>query len=207
MDIIGICGLSSCGKSTLSRYINKCALDKQVSSHIIEMDCVFDNIKRSIFSKHIRHIPYDDSTHICLNENPITTSNRKIIICGYAYLKNILVNILIKKELYTLKKNGYKLIIIEGVNLNHLYIPIDYRIKVTCDYPKRIVRKAKREHKEFVSEELDLADYRYKLTNPDNNIEYDFIYNNSGSLEELEAIAQKIYKKYRLKKLSSHFNV
>ena len=207
MDIIGICGLSSCGKSTLSRYINQCALDKQVSSHIIEMDCVFDDLKRSIFSKHIKYIPYDDSTHICLNENPITTSDQKIIIQGYAFLRNILVNILIKKELYILKKEGYQLIIIEGVNLNHLNIPIDYRIKVTCDYSKRLVRKAKREHKSLVSEELDLADYRCKLTNLDDNVEYDFVYNNSGSLEDLEASAQKIYKKYRLKKLHSKFNV
>lgn len=207
MDIIGICGLSSCGKSTLSRYINRCALDKQVSSHIIELDCVLDNLKRTIFSKHVRYIPYDDSTHICLNENPITTSNRKIIIQGYAFLRNILVNILIKKELYALQKAGYQLIIIEGVNLNHLSIPIDYRIKVTCDCSNRLVRKAKREHKEFVSEELELADYRCKLTNIDGNVEYDFVYDNSGSLEELGTSAQTIFKKYCLKKRHSKFNV
>ena len=106
---------------------------------------------------------------------------------------------MIKKELYTLKKNGYKLIIIEGVNLNHLYIPIDYRIKVTCDYSNRLIRKAKRERKTNTTKELELSDYRCKLTNNDDNIEYDFVYNNSGSLEELEKNAKKIYKKYRLK--------
>lgn len=199
MDIIGICGLSSCGKSTLSRYLNKCALDKQISSHIIEMDCVFDNLKRTLFSKHIKYIPYDDHTHICLNENPITTSDQKIIIKGYEFLRNILVNILIKKELYKLKKQNFQLIIIEGVNLNHLNIPIDYRIKVTCDYSNRLIRKAKRERKTNTTKELELSDYRCKLTNNDDNIEYDFVYNNSGSLEELEKNAKKIYKKYRLK--------
>ena len=199
MDIIGICGLSSCGKSTLSRHLNKCALDKQISSHIIEMDCVFDNLKRTLFSKHIKYIPYDDHTHICLNENPITTSDQKIIIKGYEFLRNILVNILIKKELYKLKKQNFQLIIIEGVNLNHLNIPIDYRIKVTCDYSNRLIRKAKRERKTNTTKELELSDYRCKLTNNDDNIEYDFVYNNSGSLEELEKNAKKIYKKYRLK--------
>ena len=199
MDIIGICGLSSCGKSTLSRYLNKCALDKQISSHIIEMDCVFDNIKRTLLSKYIKYIPYDDHTHICLNENPITTSDQKIIIKGYEFLRNILVNILIKKELYKLKKQNFQLIIIEGVNLNHLNIPIDYRIKVTCDYSNRLIRKAKRERKTNTTKELELSDYRCKLTNNDDNIEYDFVYNNSGSLEELEKNAKKIYKKYRLK--------
>ena len=199
MDIIGICGLSSCGKSTLSRYLNKCALDKQISSHIIEMDCVFDNIKRTLLSKHIKYIPYDDHTHICLNENPINTSNQKIIIKGYDFLRNILVNILIKKELYKLKKQNFQLIIIEGVNLNHLNIPIDYRIKVTCDYSNRLIRKSKREHTTNAKKELNLSDYRCKLTNDDDNIEYDFVYNNSGSLEELEKYAKKIYKKYRLK--------
>ncbi len=199
MDIIGICGLSSCGKSTLSRYLNKCALDKQISSHIIEMDCVFDKLKRTLFSKHIKYIPYDDHTHICLNENPITTSDQKIIIKGYEFLRNILVNILIKKELYKLKKQNFQLIIIEGVNLNHLNIPIDYRIKVTCDYSNRLIRKAKRERKTNTTKELELSDYRCKLTNNDDNIEYDFVYNNSGSLEELEKNAKKIYKKYRLK--------
>ena len=199
MDIIGICGLSSCGKSTLSRYLNKCALDKQISSHIIEMDCVFDKLKRTLFSKHIKYIPYNDHTHICLNENPITTNNKKIIIKGYEFLRNILVNILIKKELYKLKKQNFQLIIIEGVNLNHLNIPIDYRIKVTCDYSNRLIRKAKRERKTNTTKELELSDYRCKLTNNDDNIEYDFVYNNSGSLEELEKNAKKIYKKYRLK--------
>lgn len=122
MKIIGIYGLSGSGKSTLSRHINQFALAKHDSSCIIELDCILDDIKKTLFSKQIKHIPYDENTHICLKNNPISKTKNKVFIKTFFALRNVLVNIVLKKELYSLKKQGIRLVIIEGANLNNLNV-------------------------------------------------------------------------------------
>lgn len=202
MYIIGICGYPSSGKSTLAKQINTCAFQKNQSSYIIELDCVLDDLKRALFSSKIKQIPWGEENHITLKSNPVTTSKSQFIIKGYFFIKSIALNILVHKKIFELKKKNYSLIILEGVDLNCLKIPIDYRIRVSCDLVNRINRKSIRERKIITLEDIERVDRHYELTNNEKNIIYDEKIENSSSIENLKQKAVKIYKK----QLSVHTN-
>lgn len=203
IDIIGIAGLSGSGKSTLSKKINKYFIDKKVSSSIIEMDCLLNELKEKYFSREIDYVSNDDAVYVNLKKNPITTvelnSNKTLIRC-YFFFRNIIINFLTLKKIFKLKKEGYSLAIIEGVNLNCLILPINYRIIVTCDYDVRLLRKSLREKHKISKSSLDKMDYRHQLVSYGGKYKYDYLFDNSEDISSMENAVNEVYKNFCLKK-------
>lgn len=195
MKTIGINGLPASGKSTTAKILKQISIDRNKSAEIIELDFIFDNIKKRLPKDIIQTYEWTEETHLTFKNKPYDMINNKIILNIYKYSKAFLLNILVKKRLISLNKKNIKLAIIEGITIDDLLIPFDYLINISLDTSSRSQRRTLRESKLYTINDTIEDDNKNKEIKTKIIPYYDFEFANNGTYEELEKTSEIIYKK------------
>ncbi len=182
--IIGIIGEKGSGKGTVSNYL--------MENYKIDHFCVSDILKRTLENIHI--LPTRE------NYNKLAISLKK------TFKKTVLIDALIED----IEKDKAKIVIADGIRMNGDVEPFRkkyknnfYLLYVTADVKVRYERTKKRKEKAG-EDKTTFKQFKKQEKNPtEKDIpkigkKADFILNNNGTKEQLEAqikeIAKKIFK-------------
>lgn len=192
MKIIGIGGGSACGKTTLSNLIS--SYDDDIAQ--IHMDSVLNGFKERFFRVHDNF--NEDEIILSLENNPVSNISNPVIYCGYTFFRNCLFNCLVNYNLRKLQREGYSMVVIEGSNIESLYIHFDFLVHMNSDTIDRSKRRTLRDKVQFTAEKMNEEDERRNLVlKMSRSLDYDYEVANDKGLISLDREAKKIYMKIK----------
>lgn len=203
MKLIGITGRSGAGKTTLSRMIEE--KDKDISVIHIDEISHMNELKKRLPGKLVD----EDTNTNEIGESFLTLSKpvrdiksiflkSKVINTIYRNMKKVIREIDVNKRISSARKENKKAVVIEGTMLTRysVYKDIDYIVHVDAPFIQREERVIKRKDKTLEKNNMVMRDLHFReamQVGKKKGRSIDEKVENTGLLEELQKIADRIY--------------